>query len=115
MDDEIIGRDMANENIFVWIRYPEILLNYAEASLELGDTETATTYINMVRNRVALPDFTGDIMEALMYERKIEFFSENVGWYDIRRWKLLEENFAPDLWLKLKENKSLRRKEGANN
>ncbi|EPR67376.1 RagB/SusD family nutrient uptake outer membrane protein [Cyclobacterium qasimii] len=98
MDDEIIGRDMANENIFVWIRYAEILLNYAEASLELGDTETATTYINMIRNRVALPDFTGDIMEALRYERKVEFFSENVGWFDTRRWKLLEENFAPDLY-----------------
>ena len=76
----------------------EILLNYAEASLELGDTETATTYINMIRNRVALPDFTGDIMEALRYERKVEFFSENVGWFDTRRWKLLEENFAPDLY-----------------
>lgn len=98
MDDEIIGRDMFNENIFVWIRYPEILLNYAEASLELGDTETATTYINMVRNRVGLPNFIGDIMEALRYERKVEFFSENVGWYDIRRWKLLEENFAPMLY-----------------
>ena len=98
MDDEVIGRDENNESIFIWIRYPEILLNYAEASMELGDFETASFYINMVRNRVGLPDFTGDIKEALRYERKIEFFGENIGWYDVRRWRLLEENFSPTLY-----------------
>lgn len=97
MDDEIIGRDDYNQNIFIWIRYPEILLNYAETSIELGDNETGAAYINMIRNRAGLPDFTGDIMEALRYERKVELFAENIGWYDVRRWKLLEENF--DLFL----------------
>jgi len=98
MDDEVIGRDEYNENIFVWIRYPEVLLNYAEASMELGDIETASSFINKVRNRVGLPDFTSDIREALRYERKVELFGENVAWYDIRRWKLLEENFEPILY-----------------
>lgn len=98
MDDEVIGRDENNESIFIWIRYAELLLNYAEASMELGDFETASSYINKVRNRAGLPDFTGDIKEALRYERKIEFFGENIGWYDVRRWRLLEENFKPTLY-----------------
>lgn len=98
MDDAISGATEPNENVIIWIRYAEILLNYAEALLELGDTETAATYINMVRNRAGLPDFTGDITEALRHERTIEFAFENIRWYDIRRWKILEENFAPDIY-----------------
>jgi hypothetical protein len=69
------------------MRFAEVILNYAEACIETGDIPTATTYINMIRNRAGLPDFTGDITEALRYERKIEFFNEDNRWYDIRRWK----------------------------
>ncbi len=90
-DDQIIGRDENNENIIIYIRFAEIILNYAEASLELGNTEIAAENINLIRNRAGLPDFTGNITEALRHERKIELFAENLRWYDIRRWKILEE------------------------
>jgi starch-binding outer membrane protein, SusD/RagB family len=98
MDPEVIGATDRNHNVTIWIRYAEILLNYAEASLELGDEETAKTYINMVRNRAGLPDITGNIETALRHERRIEFTIESVRWYDERRWKNLEENFAPELY-----------------
>ncbi len=91
MDDESVGHTDNNQNIWIFLRYAEVLLNYAEASLELGDEITATEYINIIRNRAGMPDFTGDIKEALRYERKIELFGEDVRWYDIRRWKILEE------------------------
>ena len=97
-DDAIIGQDEANENVIIRMRYPEILLNYAEALIHLGDIETASYYINMVRTRVGLPEFTGDPLEALKYERKMELFAENVAWFDVRRWKMLEENFDRDLY-----------------
>jgi starch-binding outer membrane protein, SusD/RagB family len=90
-DDQIIGRDENNKNIWIFLRYAEILLNYAESSLELGEESIATEYINKIRNRAGMPDFTGDITEALRYERKIELFAEDIRWYDIRRWKILEE------------------------
>lgn len=96
LDDAVEGANDPNENIVVWIRYAEILLNYAEASLELGDHGTAATYINMIRNRAGLPDFTGDITAALRHEREIELFIENIRWYDIRRWKILEEVMTPE-------------------
>ena len=92
MDDKTITvtEDVINTNIWIEFRYTEILMNYAEASMELGDIPTATTYLNMVRNRAGLPDFTGDIETALRQERHIEFTFENFRWYDIRRWKILE-------------------------
>ncbi|TDO00015.1 RagB/SusD family nutrient uptake outer membrane protein [Sunxiuqinia elliptica] len=98
MDDEIKGVTERNKNIVIWIRYAEILLNYAEASLELGETEVAETYINMVRNRAGLPNLSGDIKTALRHERRIEFCFENIRWYDERRWKTLEDNFAAELY-----------------
>ena len=91
MDDQIVGKEEANRNVYIHMRYAEILLNYAEASLELGDIPTAAEYINKIRHRAGMPDFTGDIKKALQYERKIELYAEDVRWYDIRRWKILEE------------------------
>ena len=82
-------------NVWIYIRYAEILFNYAEACLELGDLPTATTYINMIRNRAGLSDFTGDITEALRHERKVELYAEESRWYDIRRWRILEESLSP--------------------
>ncbi len=89
MDLETIGRDENNQNIYIYLRYAEVLLNYAEASLELGDEAIAAEYINKIRNRAGMPDFTGDMTEALRYERKIELAFEDVRWFDIRRWKIL--------------------------
>jgi hypothetical protein len=89
MDDKVQGNTGYNTNIWIWMRYAEILLNYAEACMELGDNATATTYLNMIRHRSALPDFTGDIETALRHERQIEYAYEDLRWYDIRRWKIL--------------------------
>ncbi|MCC5907804.1 MAG: RagB/SusD family nutrient uptake outer membrane protein [Balneolaceae bacterium] len=91
MQRDIIGRDEFNNNSWIHLRYAEVLMNYAEASLELGDEATAATYINMVRNRAGMPDLNGDVREALKYERKIEFVGENIRWHDIRRWKIVED------------------------
>ncbi|MEO7523811.1 MAG: RagB/SusD family nutrient uptake outer membrane protein [Ferruginibacter sp.] len=92
LDDEVYGTEATNnDNAWFELRYTEIVLNYAEACLELGETDEATKYINMIRSRSGLPDFSGDITAALRYERRIEFVYEDVRWYDMRRWKILNE------------------------
>lgn len=91
LDDEIVGRWDYNENVWIEFRYAEILLNYAEASIGLGQTDEAAKYINIIRHRAGLPNFEGDITEALRYERRIELVFEQHRWYDIRRWKILDE------------------------
>ncbi|MGN6803865.1 MAG: RagB/SusD family nutrient uptake outer membrane protein [Ginsengibacter sp.] len=92
-----------NDNIWIEIRYAEVLLNYAEACMELGETSEAATYINMIRNRAGMPDFTGDIKEALRYERRIELAFENSRWYDIRRWKILDKALTNSLGIVIVE------------
>jgi hypothetical protein len=94
LDNEIDAQSQSNENVWIEFRYAEILLNYAEASLALGQTSEAKQYINMIRTRSGMPDFTGDITDALRYERKIELVFENSRWYDIRRWKILDKALA---------------------
>jgi starch-binding outer membrane protein, SusD/RagB family len=91
-DDKVYGTEQNNNNnAWIEMRYAEVILNYAEACLELGETGVATDNINLIRNRAGLPNFTGDAKEALRYERQMEFIFENVRWYDIRRWKILDK------------------------
>ena len=94
MDNLTWGRDERNKNVYIWMRYAEVILNYAEACLESDDIPTATTYINMIRNRAGLPNFTGDITEALRHERRLELYMEESRWFDIRRWKILQESLG---------------------
>ncbi|QNF33520.1 RagB/SusD family nutrient uptake outer membrane protein [Adhaeribacter swui] len=92
-----------NNNAYIEFRYPEILLNYAEASIALGEISEAATYINMIRNRAGMPDFTGDITQALRYERQIELAFENQRWYDMRRWKILVPELTNVYGIKIDE------------
>ena len=91
LDNEIDAQSQSNENVWIEFRYAEILLNYAEASFALGQTTEATHYINMIRTRAGMPNLTGNITNALRYERRIELVFENNRWYDIRRWKILDK------------------------
>jgi len=103
LDDKCVGYYERNQNVWIEFRYAEILMNYAEACLELGDIPTATTYVNMIRNRAGLPDFTGDITEALRHERKIEFAFEDKRFFDIRRWKILDQVMTDALGIDILE------------
>lgn len=83
------------------IRLPEIYLNIAEAMNELGIAGTkdrfgrdAYDYVNLVRNRVGMPDITPEmypegeqLLEAILHERAVEFAFEEVRYFDISRRK----------------------------
>lgn len=77
------------------MRYAEVLLNYAECCIELGDETEARKYINMIRKRAGMPDITesGDALkERYRHERRIEMCYEQQRYFDIRRWMI-----APDV------------------
>lgn len=94
-DDKLYATETTNnENCWYELKYDEVLLNYAEACIGLNEITEATNYINMIRNRVGLPNFEGDITKALQYERRIEFVHEDVRWYDMRRWKILDQTIT---------------------
>jgi hypothetical protein len=79
------------------IRYAEVLLNYAEACLELGEENEAINYLNAIRQRAGMPDIpAGEAGDALKdryrNERRIELAYEGHRFFDIRRWMI-----APDV------------------
>ncbi len=97
LDPATAGQYFRNTNTWVEFRYAEILMNYAEACIELGgtDLQKGIDALNMVRNRAGLPDrVTGDqatAREYVRHERNIEFFGEGHRFYDIRRWMIAEQ------------------------
>lgn len=96
------GPNNQGDQPWIFIRYAEILLNYAEAMYMLGDEDVAREYINKVRSRpgVEMPDVTDTgaaLLERLQHERQIELVFEEHRYFDVRRWKIamVELNKAP--------------------
>ena len=100
------------DNCLPYMRYAEVLLNFAEAKAELGiiTQDDADRSINLLRDRVKMPhlniadanarpdDFlakqyrnvSGDCKGAILEvrrERRVELFLEGFRFYDIVRWK----------------------------
>ncbi|MET3112554.1 hypothetical protein AAKU52_000265 [Pedobacter sp. CG_S7] len=81
-----------------FIRYAEVLLNYAEACIELGLDDEARTYINLVRKRAGLPGVTAsgaELRERYRNERRIELAFEDHRFFDVRRWVIGPEAYKP--------------------
>jgi hypothetical protein len=82
------------------IRYAEILLNYAEAINETGQTALAYPKLAELRKRAGIdsganklygmkPNMTVEEMRTFIQnERRIELMNEDHRWNDIRRWKI---------------------------
>lgn len=80
------------ENNFVYLRYADVLLMYAEAVNEAnnGPTQAAYDAINEVRNRAGLDDLVGlsyeQFRDAIREERYKELAGEGWRFWDLRRW-----------------------------
>lgn len=88
-DDEASALPTYN---IVLMRYAEVLLNYAEAKIELNEIDAIVAdAINKVRNRVGMPAIgieSQDIMrQKVRRERKVEFAKEMLFLFDMRRWR----------------------------
>lgn len=82
-----------NKQVQPWryFRYTEVLLNYAEACIALGQDAEAKTYINMIRKRAGMPDVTESgalLMDRYRHERYIEMAYEDQRYFDVRRWMI---------------------------
>ena len=74
-------------NNFVFMRYAEVLLMYAEACIQSGNASEALTYINKVKERAGAPLATEATMDVLKTEKKCELWLEGCRWADMKRWK----------------------------
>lgn len=80
--------DTQRQTCYFNVRYAEVLLNCAEASIKLGKTDAAG-YINEIRNRAGLPNYDGnDLWNEMKLQRRLEFAFECPGfrYFDLLRW-----------------------------
>lgn len=107
----IVG-DANNKAHWIWFRYAEVLLGYAEAQNEAtGPDASVYDAINQVRARAGLPPLTGGMSQAEMRtaihrERRVELAFEEKRWYDLLRLKLAEEKLNGNLHAMLVEKKN---------
>ncbi len=78
---------------YVYFRYGELLLNYAEALNEAqGPTFEVYNAMNQIRSRAKMPDLPAGLSQDSMRtrihnERAVELAFEEHRWWDILRWK----------------------------
>ena len=92
----------------ILLRYPEVLLNYAEAKAELGTITQGDIDISIkpLRDRVGMPNIKlsdiavdpnwhypdlSPIINEIRRERRIELNNEAHRWFDIARWAAADE------------------------
>ena len=74
-----------------WIemRLADVILLYAEALNENGNTSGALTELNKIRTRAGLPNSTAitqaEVRQAIQDERRLEFAFEGQRWFDLVR------------------------------
>ncbi|MBO7575584.1 MAG: RagB/SusD family nutrient uptake outer membrane protein [Bacteroidales bacterium] len=68
------------------MRYAEVLLLYAEACLQSGDTAEGAKYVNMIRERAGLAPLATVTMDVLKKEKSYELWLEGSRWLDLIRW-----------------------------
>lgn len=83
-----------NKTGYVLMRYAEILLLYAEAKIEQNQIDASVTNaINLVRARAGQPNVIAgsqtQMRQVVRRERVVEFASEGLRLYDLRRWDLV--------------------------
>ena len=79
-------------NNWIVLRYADVALMLAEAYYWQGVSPTAETYLNMVRRRAGLADWSGsDLRQGIYDERLFEFIQEGLRWQDVLRMYSNEE------------------------
>ncbi|WP_353196996.1 RagB/SusD family nutrient uptake outer membrane protein [Parapedobacter defluvii] len=88
---------------WIEIRFAEVMLNYAEAAAETGNTDEAYQMLKEIRNRAGIDPGANELygltaqmdknqmLDAITLERKIEFAFEGKRYWDLRRRRLFDE------------------------
>lgn len=79
------------------LRFTEVVLNYVEACIELGEEGEARTWLNRIRFRGGMPAITASgsaLRDAYRNERRIELAYEEHRFHDTRRWMIASETLG---------------------
>jgi len=92
-DPSIVDMNQKQQVPSPQIRFTEVIFNYIETCLALGDETTAKSWLNKIRFRAGMPAIpdtsTGAALVAhYQHERNIEMLCEEQRFYDARRWMI---------------------------
>lgn len=90
-DPAIVDMNQKQQIPSMQIRYTEVVFNYIEACLELGDEVEAKKWLNQIRFRAGMPAITESgaaLVDRYRNERNIEMVAEEQRFYDCRRWMI---------------------------
>jgi len=96
IDPAINGQFSTNGTPWRYMRYAEVLLNYAEASIELNEESEARSALNQIRKRAGMPNITDSgnaLRNRYRNERRVELAFEEHRFYDVRRWLIAPEAY----------------------
>jgi hypothetical protein len=97
--DPSINAQFTREQVpWIFFRYAEVLLNYAEASIELNEVGDALTVLNQIRRRAGMPDLVAgpDLRDEYRNERRVEMAFEEQRFFDARRWMIAPQVLNKD-------------------
>jgi hypothetical protein len=89
--DPSINAQFIKEQVpWIFFRYAEVLLNYAEASIELNEVGDALTALNQIRRRAGMPELAAGpgLRDEYRNERRVEMALEEQRFFDVRRWMM---------------------------
>jgi hypothetical protein len=110
-------KDYAHGSVVPWqeFRYAEILMNIAEAVMELKSLgepvsgemlDEAVQYVRDIRERAGAKvdkyNLNNLTIEAVRLERRKEFYLENKVFWDMKRWRVFHEEVNEKRWNLLK-------------
>ncbi|MEX2593166.1 MAG: RagB/SusD family nutrient uptake outer membrane protein [Anditalea sp.] len=87
------SRAASSDQAWIVFRYAEVLLNYAEAAVELDKISDAKWATNEIRDRagIKLLDDAEVTLERVRHERLVELAFESHRWWDYRRWRISDK------------------------
>lgn len=87
----IVDQNTRSEVPSPLIRYTEVVFNYIETCLELGQESEARNWLNKIRFRSGMPAITDAgtaLVDRYRNERNVEMMFEEQRFYDARRWMI---------------------------
>ncbi|MEO6314694.1 MAG: RagB/SusD family nutrient uptake outer membrane protein [Chitinophagaceae bacterium] len=87
----IVDMNQKQEVPSIQIRFTEVVFNYVEACIALGEEAEAKLWLNRIRFRAGMPAITESgaaLVARYQNERNIEMVAEEQRFYDARRWMI---------------------------
>ncbi len=86
-ESTIMPDNWTTQTPWMVFRLGEILLNKAEACIELGKTGEALSLVNQIRARAGVALYNSIDRDKVRHERKIELCFESNHLFDVKRWR----------------------------